>query len=404
MNRFQKWLSLLSIGCEAEVKASRWTFNECCEHAGWEQPELSGDSRSVHSRLPVYRPGPLFSLGTLAEELNLTRLYAKDERSRLGLPAFKVLGSSYAVVHHLEKELIRLGYPAGEWSNIDEFRRLISPLGNRMLVTATDGNHGRGVARVARWLGWEAQVFMPRGTATARVEAIRSEGAEVFLLDVSYDDAVLAAQDSARQHEALLVQDTSWPGYEEIPRLIVEGYATIMQEIEESLQTEKAGWPDLILVPFGVGALLGAVVQHLRKPGSPPVKIVTVEPLGAECALESLVTGESVTVPGQADTVMVGLNCGTVGLGIVEPLLRGVDAAIAIEDGWAVQALKTIHTQGLEVGESGASSPAGLMALMQDRALEPLRKALKIGQDTRALVFLTEQVTDPETTARLLAE
>ncbi len=392
------------------MNPSRYALNPAVERDGWPQAKLSGEPWRVHQRLPGYRETALLSLQDVADETGLSRIWAKDERERFGLPAFKVIGASWAVLKLLEREFERCGLALEPWASVEELASRAARIGLRTLVTATDGNHGRGVARVARWLGWKARVFMPQSTVPARIEAVRSEGAEVTVVEGSYDDAVRLAEETAShdisqnsQDISWIIQDTSWPGYEEIPAWIVEGYATILREIDHALEQANAPWPDLVLVPFGVGALLGTVVRHLRSPdrGKPPA-ILTVEPLGAECALESLAACRSVTVAGSPDTVMVGLNCGTVGHGILEPLLRGVDAAVAIDDAWAVRALRRLHAKNLPVGESGAASLAGLWALMEDPALESLREHLGVSASSTALVFLTEAITDPEGTERLL--
>ncbi|MFH0881726.1 MAG: diaminopropionate ammonia-lyase [bacterium] len=387
------------------MKASRQVLNSSVERNGWPQQELSGEPWNVHRRLPGYVETSLLKLLEIADELGPAGVWAKDERERFGLPAFKVVGSSWAIYQLIRRECEQLSVPLEPWTTVDDLAVRTATIGHRTLVTATDGNHGRGVARIAKWLHWRARVFMPLGTVDARIEAIRGEGAEVTVIDGSYDDTVRAAEDAASGEEAWLVQDTSWPGYEEIPALIVEGYVTILREIDAALEREHQSWPDLVIVPFGVGALLGTVVRHLRYPGNGgTTRIVTVEPLGAECALESLAARRSVSVVGPAETVMAGLNCGTLGLGILDPLLRGVDAAIAIDDVWAIRALRRLHGLDLPVGESGAASLAGLWALMKDPALDSLRKRLGVTPTSTALVFLTEGITDPEGTARLLQQ
>ena len=386
-----------------DICPSRWILNEAVKRDGWPQRPLSGEPWSMHSRLPGYNPTSLHFLNDIAGDLGLEQVLAKDERERFGLPAFKVVGASWAVHQLILSECERLSISLKPWSDIEEFAQQARAIGTRTLVTATDGNHGRGVARIARWLGWPAKIFMPSSTVPSRIAAIRGEGAEVTVVDESYDDTVRVAQEASFPENAWLIQDTSWPGYEQIPGWIVEGYETILREIDDALEEPNQAWPDLVIVPFGVGALLGTVVHHLRSQGGSKSRIVTVEPLGAECALESLAARRSVTVAGPADTIMAGLNCGTIGHGILEPLLRGTDAAIAIDDAWAVRAMKTLHNLDLPVGESGASSLAGLYALMQDPALAALRRKLGVNSTSTALVFLTEGITDPEGTARLLA-
>ncbi|MBA3543611.1 MAG: diaminopropionate ammonia-lyase, partial [Chthoniobacterales bacterium] len=265
------------------------------------------DPREFHRRLPDYAPTPLIALPELARRLGIGALLVKNESSRLGLPAFKVLGASWAVYRALEKHLGRSLEP---WQTLDELKANLGPARPLTLATATDGNHGRAVAHMAALLGCEAQIYVPAGTAQARIDGIASEGARVEVVDGSYDDAVArAAKDASAR--CLVISDTSWPGYEEIPRWVMEGYSTIFAEIDDELARRGGKVPDLVAIQFGVGALAAAVVRHYRPPGreSAP-KILSVEPLRAACMLTSMEAGEMVSVPPPHDSIMAGLNCG----------------------------------------------------------------------------------------------
>jgi diaminopropionate ammonia-lyase len=252
---------------------------------------------------------------------------------------------------------------------------------------------------MARLLGFGARVFLPRGSAAARVEAIRSEGAEVAVEDDTYDEAVERAAREARERgpRALLIQDTSWAGYEEVPRQVIEGYSTILWEIEDQLAARSAAGPDVVLVQVGVGALAAAVVAHYRRaelatlPALPT--LIGVEPARAACALAALEAGRVVRLPGPHDSAMAGLNCGEVA-SLAWPALRdGLDAAVAIDDARCHRAVRLLAAHGVESGESGAAGLAGLLEL-QDAPAD-MRAALGLGPRARALVLSTEGVTDP---------
>ena len=263
------------------------------------------DPRAFHRRLPGYAPTPLHDAPALAEPLGLGRVTVKDESSRLGLPAFKILGASWATYRLLTT---RLGHEPA-WRDLAELRAALAPLGALTLVTATDGNHGRAVARMASLLGYQARIFVPAGTVAARIDAIASEGATVTVVDGRYDDAVVAAAALATD-DVLVVSDTSWPGYIDVPRWVIDGYATIFSEIDEQLGDLGAPPPDVVIVPMGVGALAAATVEHAPSGAT----IVAVEPVDAACGLASMVAGHPVEVAGPHRSIMVGLNCGNVSI------------------------------------------------------------------------------------------
>ena len=349
-------------------------------------PGGAGRARRVHARLPGYARTPLRHLPGLAERLGLKSLHVKDESERFGLPAFKVLGASYAIVREIEDRCAARQL-AAEWTTLDELAALAREVGLERLVTATDGNHGRGVARVARWLGLEARVVMPGSTVPARSQAIEIEGADVRVIEGVYDEAVRLAAVDAEQSGSLLVQDTAWEGYETIPARIVEGYSTMLEEIDEALGNESASI-DLVVLPVGVGSLADAMARHFRAESRARCpELISVEPLGAACLLESLARGESVSVPRVQGTMMAGLDCGTLSK-ISWPVLKAsVDVAMAIEDDHAARAMRALAEEGIVSGESGAAGVAALLACPP-------------AEGTRALVLSTEGATDPDNYAR----
>ena len=296
-----------------------------------------------HRRLPGYAPTPLIDLPKLAAELGVGRVLVKDESARLGLPAFKVLGASWGIRQAL------VGFDPDGPDTLDGLRALVAGRGIR-LVTATDGNHGRAVARFARLLGISATVFVPAAVGPVAVNAILGEDAEVVRIDGSYDEACRIAAGA----DGILVQDTAWDGYENIPAAIVDGYSTLFREIDVT--------PSLVAVPMGVGSFAQAAVRHYRStPGA--VSLLGVEPLAASCVLSSLDAGSLVTV-GTADTVMAGLNCGTPSSTALPYLLAGLDAAVAVTDEDAQQAVTDLRDLGVNAGPSGAATLAGVRAAL----------------------------------------
>ncbi len=352
----------------------------------------AGASLAFHRSLDGYRETPLLNLAGAAAELGLEGLYVKDESERLELPSFKVLGASWAIYRLLGE---RLGAPPRPGATVAELRAAFAPLAPLTLVAATDGNHGRAVARTARLFGFAAEILVPADMATARIAAIEAEGARVETVAGSYDDAVAAAAARAAER-VLVVADTAWAGYEEVPRWISEGYATIFREVDEALARRRLPEPDLVAVQIGVGALARAVVAHYRRPGSHP-RLLGVEPLDAACALATLVAGRPVAVPGPHRSVMAGLNCGVVSTLALPTLAAGLDAVAAIPDEPARRAVRLLAAEGVVAGETGAAGLAGLLALP-----EAAWKAIG-GRPRRPLVIVTEGATDPASYAAALA-
>jgi diaminopropionate ammonia-lyase len=306
----------------------------------------------------------------MAQVMRVGRVCLKVETERFGLPAFKILGASWAAERLL----------AGRDTE------------GVTLVTATDGNHGRAVARVARMRGLPAHILVPAGTAQARIDAIAGEGAHVEVVDGSYDDAVRKAAAMADETHVVL-SDTSWPGYEDVPGWVVEGYETIFGEADAQLGGEL---PDVALIPIGVGSLAVAAAAHW--PGTTP-RLVGLEPTSAACALESARAGEPVSVPGPHDSIMAGLNAGSVSE-LAWPVLRDrFDAFCTIGDEWAEAGMRQLAEIGVNAGEvSGGTVGAALAICADDEA----RGALGIDEQATLFLLLTEGVTDPENWERVV--
>jgi diaminopropionate ammonia-lyase len=351
-----------------------------------------------HHRLPGYEETPLIDTPKLASALGVGKVFVKDESSRLRLPAFKILGASWAVYRALEE---RLGEDFGDWEEIWELEERLAPLRPLSLVAATDGNHGRAVARVARLLGLGAKIFVPGYMTNARREAIASEGAEVIVVDGTYDEAVERSAGAAGER-GLVISDMSWPGYERIPSWVIEGYSTMLWEIDDELERRNEAGPDLVVVQVGVGAFAAAVIRHFRSPrASPRPKVMSVEPASADCLLQSVEAGSIVSVPGPHDSIMSGLNCGRPSLVAWPIVSRGIDLLVAVEDEPAHEAIRLAADSGVVSGETGAAGLGGLLEILRSGGAE-LRRTLGIGGETRVLLFNSEGATDPAAYRRVM--
>ena len=343
---------------------STWYPNE--RDPSWTCPAPTRDALTFHRSLDGYAPTPVVDLPALAGELGVGRLLVKDESARLGLPAFKALGASWAVHQVVEH---RAGAPG-------------------TLVTATDGNHGRAVARFARMRGQDARIFVPRGVGAPAIAAIEGEGAPVTRVDGTYDDAVAAAAQAARENDWDLVQDTAWDGYHQVPAWIVDGYGTLLVELDAQAEALGAAPIDLVIVPTGVGSLLQAVVAHCRThPGGPAV--VAVEPDVAACIGPSLAAGHPVTVE-TGITSMAGLNCGTLSPMAWPYIQQGLDAAVTVSDQQAADAAERLAHDGVGAGPCGAASLAALRVVVDGAAGRARCAHLGLGPDSTVALLVTE--------------
>lgn len=315
----------------------------------------SGDAAiSFHRTIPGYRATPLVELPGIAADLGVGRVFLKDESSRLGLPAFKVLGASYAIACALSAR-----WGSDRVLSIDELKTVAAARPPVTLTCATDGNHGRAVARTAAMIGLPCRVFIPDSLTEQAKMAIASEGASVRELHAPYDDVVDAMRREVADlgTHALAIQDTAWPGYHEIPSWIVDGYGTMLSELEAQLRLAHADPADLVLAPAGVGSLAQAIVSHFRSVEAPPA-VTIVEPVAAPAILHALITGAPEPVA-TGHTVMLGLNCGTPSE-LAWPVLRaGVDAAVLVDDDEARDAVRTLEAAGVDAGPCGAATLAG---------------------------------------------
>lgn len=347
--------------------------------------------RGFHRTMPGYAATAARSLPQVAAACGVGELWVKDESARLGLPSFKVLGGSWAV-HRVLME--RAGEPFAE-RGFTDLVRVAAGLGPLTLTTATDGNHGRGVARVARLLGLDAVVFVPDDMVPARSAGIESEGARVVVHDGDYDATVARSAAAAEEHGWLSIADVAYDRSDPVPGWVVDGYGTIFAECDEQLP----GPVTTLLVQAGVGALAGAALQHYATRGH-GTRFAVVEPLQAACLLESAVQGEPISLASSQGSVMAGLNCGTPSA-VAWPWVHAcTDVYLAVPDDRAFEAMRLLAAGGIESGESGAAGLGGLLELAGN---PELRAALRLDEHARVLVVNTEGATDPETYRRIVS-
>jgi len=328
-------------------------------------------------------PSPLRSLPGFARKRGIRGLLVKDESSRYGANAFKILGVQFAVHRLLERH-------AGG-SSLE-------------LACVTAGNHGRAVARVAKDRGLRAHVVVPAGTVRSRIDAIAGEGAEVIVSRAGYDEAVAELAREADQRGWTVVSDTSWPGYEAVPRDIMTGYTWLFEEARRSW----AAPPEIVLVQAGVGGLAASALGWLHATyGQHRPFTIVCEPLGAACLLASARAGRRVSLTGPLPTHMAGLRCGEpspLAWEVVRPL---ADAFVAIPDDIAERAVRELADPdegdpAIVAGSSGACGVGALLALAEDPALAPVRQASGFGTTSSVFAIVTEGVTDPELHARIM--
>lgn len=361
-----------------------------------------------HRSFANYAPTPLRRLSHLAAYLGVTDVFVKDESFRFGLNAFKVLGGSYAIGKYLAG---RLGIDIQELS----FEKLRSPelkkkLGDITFTTATDGNHGRGVAWAAQQLGQKAVIYMPKGSSQTRLENILATGAEASITEFNYDDAVRLAAEMAQKHGWVMVQDTAWPGYEAIPKWIMQGYATMAAESVAQLQCLMVDKPTHIFLQAGVGSLAGAMQGYFTAVFGQerPVSAI-VEPHAANCIYKSALNPEGMlqVVSGELNTIMAGLACGEPNT-IAWDILRDYsDMMISCPDEVAARGMRILGNPLADdprvvSGESGAVTLGIVSLLCQDRDLQQVKSKLGLNESSKILVFNTEGDTDPENYRRIV--
>jgi diaminopropionate ammonia-lyase len=328
---------------------------------------------------------PLVDLPGLANDLGVKSVFIKDDSQRLGLNAFKGLGASYAMHKQLEKN-----------PNIEVF------------CTATDGNHGKAVAWMARKLSKKAVIYMPKGTVSDRVKAIEKEGAKVIVIDGGYDDAVKKAYDKVESftdtNSWCLVQDTAWAGYEEIPTDIMRGYLTQAHEITEQIKQNDI---NIIFLQSGVGSWAASIIMYMLTFWKTPPLFISVEPHSANCLFRSIQSAKRVSVKNDETTAMAGLDCGTVSTEAWKILKHGIYGALSISDILMEDAVRVFANpiqNDIQIisGESGASPLAGLIGLVKSAEHVDFARAIKLNNKSNILLINTEGDTDSVNYERIL--
>ncbi|MCM1441772.1 MAG: diaminopropionate ammonia-lyase [Roseburia sp.] len=360
-------------------------------------------AQSFHRSFPQYSITPLAALDGMAAWLGLGGLYVKDESYRFGLNAFKVLGGSFAMARYIAGELGRdVAETDYDYLTSDKLKE---EFGQATFFTATDGNHGRGVAWAANRLGQKAVVHMPKGSTQTRFDNIAKEGAQVTIEEVNYDDCVrMAAAEAAQTEHGVVVQDTAWEGYEEIPAWIMQGYGTMAGEAAEQLRQLEVNRPTHVFVQAGVGSLAGAVVGYFanRFPNDPP-KFVVMEAGAADCLYQGAVAGDGKPriVGGDLQTIMAGLACGEPNTISWEILRNHVTAFLSCPDWVSAKGMRMLAAPvkgdpAVVSGESGAVGMGVISTIMEDDTYQELREALGLDRNSRVLMFSTEGDTDPD--------
>lgn len=351
---------------------------------------------------PGYAPTPLVPLDALAAKAGLGAIYYKDEGTRFGLGSFKALGGAYAVMRLLQSLILQQTGNNAEATEIAG-GRYADICAGLTVTCATDGNHGRSVAWGAQTFGCGCVIYVHEHVSEARCQAIAAYGAEVRRIVGNYDDAVRQASADAAVNGWHVVSDTSYPGYVDVPRDVMQGYGVMVDETLRQLPLGMA--PTHVFVQGGVGGLAAAVCAtlwerlHETKP-----RFIVVEPDRAACLFQSAVAGKPVTVEGELDTIMAGLACGEVSILAWEILSAGTDAFMMIDDEAAAEAMRCLArpaASDLPI-VAGESAVAGLAAALQSAAHDDLRQCLGLDGSSVVLLFGTEGATDPDMYRRIV--
>jgi diaminopropionate ammonia-lyase len=366
-------------------------------------PDNVAKAATFHKSFPEYTRTPLVKLDNMAKFLGLKNLYVKDESKRFGLNAFKVLGGSFAIGSYIAKTLGK------DISDLDydtlTSKELLKEFGQRTFFTATDGNHGRGLAWAANKLNQKCVVFMPKGSTETRLKNIQNEGATATIEAVNYDECVrIAMAESAKVPGSVVIQDTAWKGYEEIPTWIMQGYGTMAMEANEQLHSDGCDAPTHIFIQAGVGSLAGAVQGYFANvyPENPPT-VVVVESNMADCLFKSAQAsdGDVRIVNDDMQTIMAGLACGEPNTIAWDILKNNSSHFISCSDhvsakGMRILAVPLKGDPAVISGESGAVTMGILFEIMKNEKLIDLKDALKLDESSKVLLFSTEGNTDPD--------
>lgn len=348
----------------------------------------------------AYTKTPLYSLKTLAKRWGVEDVKVKDESYRFGLNAFKVLGGIYAIgkyiAEQLGKNITELSFSELQSKHVRE------KVGQLTFISATDGNHGKGVAWAARELGQKSVIYLPKGSAKTRLEAIQNEGAKAEITDKNYDDTVKMCAELAEKNGWIMVQDTAWEGYDEIPLWIMQGYATIAAETIEELQANSEQPPTHIFVQAGVGSFAAGIAAYFKEIYRERVpKIIVVEPHLANCYFRSFQneTGKMEIVTGHMNSMMAGLCCGAPNTRAFRILSQYASLSFSLDDMIAAQGMRVLgnplqNDPKIISGESGAAVAIGLLHYIHETNNKEIQEKLSIDENSRILCINTEGDTD----------
>ncbi len=347
--------------------------------------------RAFHNSMwGYYHETPLLELKELAAWFGVKSIFVKDEAPRFGLKSFKALGGSFAIASYLSQK-------SGRPLNFDEltYEKIQDKVDNVTFATTTDGNHGRGIAWIARLLGFPAVVYMPKGSVQARVDAIRHEGATVKVTDLNYDDTVRLLAEDASARGWVIIQDTAWPAYEQIPLWIMQGYSTMAAEALDKMPLA----PTHIFAQAGVGSMAAAVQAVVVNHGYSKEPVFTIlEAAAANCFYQSIKQGKPCNVEGDLKTIMAGLACGEVNPLAWEIIKNYSSFALSCHDevtalGMRILGNPLCSDPKITAGESGAIG-AGVIGLLDK--YHNLKTDMGINKDSVLLIFNTEGDTFPE--------
>ena len=363
-------------------------------------PAVAQRVRAFHASFSQYCPTPLIALHGLARKLGLKSVCVKDESQRFGLNAFKVLGGSYAVARCLAE---RLNQPVQGLTKSQLHNTGASTAADKItFISTTDGNHGRGLAWTARELGYPCIIYMPKGSEPTRRDNILALGAQCTITDFNYDDTVRMSWNMAQENGYIMVQDTAWEGYEQIPAWIMQGYLTLAAEILEQMQTASIR-PTHCFLQAGVGSFAAAVAAFLvAAMGSDAPRIIIVEPHAANCFYQSALAGDGKAraVGGSLQTLMAGLACGEPSTLAWSILKDYTTAFMSCPDYMAANGMRMLAApvqgdQPIVSGESGAAGAGALHWLMCHPTAASQRETLGLNAEASVLLISTEGDTVP---------
>jgi diaminopropionate ammonia-lyase len=388
-NYMSEFHATLSHYANVEIDSSTVYPSELLEIASLEKSRIAV---AEISRWPGYKPTPLYQLESLARSIGVNKIFYKDESRRFNLQSFKALGGAYAVARQLQARIFQR---CGKDATIDELLgdQYQSIIDEVVISCATDGNHGRSVAWGCQMFGCRCVIYIHRDVSAGRQQAMQALGAEVIRIDGNYDASVKQADNEASLHQRIIVSDTSYPGYMDIPKDVALGYTVMLAEAVEQMQ---GSIPTHVFIQAGVGGLAAAVCAYFWELwGEQRPRFIVVEPEQANCLQQSARAGKPVAVEGDLDTLMAGLSCGEVSTLAWEILKPGANDFITVSENAVVPCMRLL-ANGEPAIEAGESAVAGIAALIAARNDIAMSSALGLDESSRIFVIGTEGATDAE--------